>query len=176
MTRSKKRGKRTGSLLPDALFYDERTGRLSRPAFQLLIELNQQFDGFNNGNLCAARKCLRFEWNDKTLKAAKRDLIHEKLIEVTRRGLGRKPTLYALCHLPINECEKHGIKAEIQCNRRADGKRSHYYPYRLDIHGELKQALEKSAERRCQIDEKKAEWQEKWYQPENIAGYSVPSK
>ncbi|MCU7870738.1 MAG: hypothetical protein KZQ98_19785 [Candidatus Thiodiazotropha sp. (ex Lucinoma borealis)] len=170
MSRARKKGKRTGSLLLDALFYDERIGQLSRPAFQLLIELNQQFDGFNNGNLCAAKKCLRFDWNDKTLKAAKRELLHAKFIEVTKRGLGRKPTLYALCHLPINECLKHKIKAELQCSRRANGSRSHYYPYRRDIHAELKQALVKSAEKRHEDDKRKAEWEKNWYQSENNSG------
>lgn len=170
MARSRKKGKRTGSLLPDALFYDERVGKLSRPAFQLLIELNQQFDGFNNGNLCAAKKCLRFDWNDKTLKAAKRKLLDEKIIVVTKRGLGRKPTLYALCHLPINECVKHGIKAELLCSRRADGNRSHYYPYRRDIHAELKQSLEKREEKRHEVDERKAEWAKNWYQSKKNSG------
>lgn len=167
MPRTRKKSKRTGSLLLDALFYDERIGKLSRPAFQLLIELNQQFDGFNNGNLCAAHKCLRFKWNDKTLKASKRELLQEKLIEVTKRGLGRKPTLYALCHLPINEIAKHGIKEESQCTRRAMGKRSHYYPVKRDVQGEVKLALAKGAEKQRQKDERKEKMKENWYATEN---------
>ncbi|OOZ47892.1 hypothetical protein BOW39_12755 [Solemya velum gill symbiont] len=133
----KTKGRRTGSILLDSLFYDPRIAKLSRPAFQLLIEFNQQYSGFNNGNLSATPKTLRFDWNDKTLKRVKRELLQAKLIEVTKRGVGRRPTLYALCHLPIDETSKHGIKAETTCSRRATGKRAHYYPVRRDIASEI---------------------------------------
>ncbi len=144
MARKKKSGKRTGSMMYDALFYDHRSDKLSPSAFKLLIELNQQFDGFNNGNLCAARKCLRFNWNEKTLKKAKRELLAGYFIEVTRQGVKRRPTLYALCHLSINEIQKHGIKAKENCSFRATGKRSNFYPVRKDLRENLRNALDAS--------------------------------
>jgi hypothetical protein len=163
MSRRSRKGKRTGSLVHDSLFYDNRVGQLSRPAFQLLIELNQQFSGYNNGNLCAAHKCLRFNWNDKTLKRAKKELLQAELIEITKQGVGRRPTLYSLCHLPINEIQKHKIRGETKCVKRATGKRDHYYPYRRDIPGEVKRALKDSAEKRRQIEDRKAKMKEKWH-------------
>lgn len=162
MGRPKGNGKRQGSILHDALFYDERVGKLPRPAFKLLIELNQQFNGFNNGNLCAAMKCLRFDWNEQTLKKAKRDLLAAELIEVTKRGVGRRPTLYALCHLPINESAKHNIRATEKCSRRAGGKREHYYPVRRDIPGELKKVFDEAAEKKGQADKAKEEMRQGW--------------
>ncbi|MEW8266490.1 MAG: hypothetical protein AB2731_10135 [Candidatus Thiodiazotropha sp.] len=170
MSRQQQKRGRTGSLVPDSLFYDNRVGELSRPAFQLLMELNQQFSGYNNGNLCAAHKCLRFEWNDKTLKRAKRELLQAGLIEVTKQGVGRRPTLYSLCHLPINEIQKHKIKGETNCVKRATGKRDHYYPYRRDIPGEVKRALSDSADKRRQIEERKAKLKEKWHKEKNNSG------
>jgi len=142
MASKKGKGTRIGSMLHDALFYDCRMEQLSPSGFKLLIELNQQFSGFNNGNLCAAIKCLRFKWNDKSLKKARRELIDKDFIRVTKRGKGRRPTLYALCHLPINEIEKHNIKAETTCTKRATGKREHYYPVRRDLPAEVVTAFD----------------------------------
>lgn len=162
MVRSRQNKKRIGSYLHDSLFYDERVGRLSRTAYQLLTELNQQFNGYNNGNLCATHKCLRFDWNDKTLKKARRELVSEGLIEVTRLGRKRRPTLYALCHLPINENVKNGIRATDNCTTRATGKREHYFPVRRNLQAEVKQALKDSADKKRLNAEMMERNRQKW--------------
>ena len=144
MAKRKPQGKRTGSMLPDALFYDSRVENLTPMALRLLIELNQQYNGFNNGNLSATHKTLRFKWNDKTLKRVKHELLDASLIEVTRYGVKRRPTLYALCHLPINECAKNGIKEREYCTRRADGKRKYFVPVKVDLSMRVRESLDKA--------------------------------
>ena len=144
MSPKKKKGKRNGSILLDSVFYDSMLESLTFSAFRLFIELNQQYNTFNNGNLSAAQGNLRFDWNDKTLKTARTELIKAGVIELTRMGRKRKPNLYALTHLPINECEKHNIKGRETCTNRAIGKREHYFPVRVDIQAKLRVALSKS--------------------------------
>lgn len=142
MATQKGKGKREGSLVHDALFYDPRVAELSFSAFRLMIELNQQFNGFNNGNLSITPKTLRFDWNDKTLKRAKRELLESELIEITRPGVKRRPTLYALCHLPVNESQKNGIQEKANCTRRARGKREYFYPVKRDLAANVREALD----------------------------------
>lgn len=148
MPKMKRKGKRIGSMLHDALFYDRRIETLSLSGFKLLVELNQQYSSFNNGNLCAALGSLRFKWNDKTLKKARRELVNGGFIEVTRIGVKKRPTLYALCHLPINEIAKHNIKERQACSRRATGKREYYYPVKRNLQAEVAAALENAQKKK----------------------------
>lgn len=147
MPKRKGNGKREGSLVHDALFYDARVAELSFSAFRLLMELNQQFNGFNNGNLSITPKTLRFDWNDKTLKRAKRELLVCELIEITRPGVKRRVTLYALCHLLVNESRKNGIQERANCTRRARGKREHYFPVKRDLIANVREALDNANNR-----------------------------
>ena len=144
MAKNKPPGKRIGQILLDTLFYDSRVGELTPMGFRLLIELNQQFCGFNNGNLSATHRTLRFNWNDKTLKRAKKELLGAGLIEITRYGKNRRPTLYALCHLPIDECPKNNIIKRETCTHRATGKRQYFYPVRVDLQKNVREALAKA--------------------------------
>lgn len=144
MRKNKPSGKRKGSMLYDALFYDTRLDNLPFSAFRLLIELNQMYHGFNNGNLAITPKTLRFDWNDKTLKNAKNALLKADLIEITRFGVKRRPTLYALCHQPVDECEKNSIRERMRCTTRAMGKRENFFPVRRDRTKELREELAKS--------------------------------
>lgn len=148
MAGRRKLGKRDGSLLHDAIYYDSRVGKLTFSAFRLFTELNQQFNGFNNGNLSATPKTLRFDWCIKTLKKAKRELLKAGLIEITKPGVKRRPTLYALCHLPINEIEKHGIRKRECCSFRGTGKREYFYPVRVDLQERVSKALEAANQKR----------------------------
>ena len=133
MARRKTPGKRKGSMLDDSIFYDSRLADLSFSAFRLFIELNQQYNGFNNGNLSTALGCLRFNWDRNTVKKARNELLRAGVIELIRLGYKRKPHLYALTHMPVNECEKNNIRAESCCRNRATGQRSNYFPKRRDI-------------------------------------------
>lgn len=144
MARKKIPSKRKGSMLHDSIFYDARLENLSGSAFRLFVEFNQQYNGFNNGNLSAAQGNLRFKWNDRTLKNARAELLKAGAIDLTRQGKKRKPNLYALTHLPINECEKNGIKGRETCTNRATGKRANYFPARVDRQARLREALSKS--------------------------------
>ena len=144
MGRKSKGGKRTGSIMLDALFYDERLEGLTFSALRLVMELNQQYNGFNNGNLCAAQGSLRFKWNDRTLKNARTELIKAGIVELTRMGRKKKPNLYALTHLPINECGKNNIRETTLCSNRATGKRNHYFPVKINIREVLNKAFSKS--------------------------------
>lgn len=144
MTRKKKPGKRDGSKIHDSIFYDSRMADLSFSAFRLFAELYQQYNGFNNGNLSTALKNLRFDWNEKTVKRAKIELLKNGIIEITRPGIKRRNTLYAFCHLPINECQKNGIKANESCTTRATGKREYFFPVRRDLQKEVREAIAKS--------------------------------
>ena len=143
MARTKKQGKRKGSLLYDSIFYDSRLDNITGSAFRLFIELHQQYNGHNNGNLCAARGTLRFDWNDKTLKKARNELVMAGIIDLTRQGFKKKPNLYALTHLPIDECEKHGIKNRETPTNRATGKREYYFPVRRNLQKEVSEMFKK---------------------------------
>ncbi len=133
--KSKKQGRRVGSMLHDDLFYDERLDELTPSAFKLLIEANQIYNGHNNGNIALTKNTLRFNWSDKTLKDAKRQLLKLELLGIILAGYGRRPTLYALCHYPVNECEKHRINKTEHCSYRATGKRDQYFPIRKENAG-----------------------------------------
>ncbi len=148
MAQRRQNGKRIGSMNHDSLFYDSRVGRLTFSAFRLLMELNQQYTGFNNGNLSATPKTLRFDWCEKTLKRARRELLDARLIEVTKAGVKRRPTLYALTHLPVNEIPKHGIKEKETCLIRATGHRNNYFPVRRDLQAIVNKALAEANENR----------------------------
>lgn len=141
--RNRKRttGNRQGSLVHDALFYDPRMEALTFSSFRLLMELVQQYNGFNNGNLSMTPRTLRFDWNAKTVKRSKHELLNLELIEVTRFGVRRRPTLYALCHLPINEIKKHGILERQTCTHRATGNRTHFYPVKKDLVANVTESL-----------------------------------
>ena len=141
MSGRKSGGRRTGSMVLDTLFYDQRVGELTLSAFRLLIELNLQYDGFNNGNLSMTPKTLRFNWNAKTVKRARNELLQYELIEIVRPGVKRRPTLYALCHVPVNKIKKHGIDERKEATKRASGKRKYFYPVKIDLVKSVTEAL-----------------------------------
>lgn len=83
-------------------------------ALKLLIDLGAQYNGYNNGDLCAAMSVLRHRaWNSNSqIRAALNELQERNLIMETKRGgLGIGPNLYALTWRPIDEC---GGKLDVQ--------------------------------------------------------------
>lgn len=93
--------------LPDMLTADRDFWSLSDKAIRLLIYIGRQYNGRNNGDLCASLTVLKaFGWtSNDTLTEAKRELIARNLIIETRTGgLGMGPSLYAITWQPINEC------------------------------------------------------------------------
>ena len=77
---------------------------LSAIAVKLLLNLARQFNGYNNGDLCATLSLLKPRgWNSNSqLTKAKKELLAANLITQTRQGgLHMGPNLYALTWQPI---------------------------------------------------------------------------
>lgn len=80
---------------------------LKPSAVKLLIDIAGQFNGYNNGDLCAALSVLRSKgWTssgglNKQLKA----LLESGLIQQTRQGGRNRCSLYAVTWRAIDECK-----------------------------------------------------------------------
>ena len=92
--------------LPHAVIKSAAWRGLTPKAKVLLIELFIQYNGHNNGNLCAAPKTMaEFGWKgNSTLPAARQELEHSGLIILTKQGGRNRPNLYAVTWKAINEC------------------------------------------------------------------------
>ena len=87
---------------------------LSAHAIKLLNDLLAQFKGFNNGDLCIAWTLMvKRGWKSRdTLNKARQELLDCELILVSRHGDRKRPTLYALTFIAIDDCNgKLDIKA-----------------------------------------------------------------
>jgi hypothetical protein len=93
--------------LPDALTAHVDFYSLNGSVMRLLIYIARQYNGRNNGDLCATLSLLKsFGWtsNDQITKAA-RELIKRDLLMLTRQGgLRMGCNLFAITWQPINEC------------------------------------------------------------------------
>jgi hypothetical protein len=77
-------------------------------SIKLLIDIGRQYNGYNNGDLCAAMSMMRKRgWNsNQQLSKALKDLLKRNLIMQTKQGgLNMGPNLYAITWQPINECK-----------------------------------------------------------------------
>ena len=92
--------------LPKVIVNSPEYACLSAYAVKLFFDLFAQFNGRNNGDLCAAWTLMRgCGWRSKaTLHRALKELRDNDWIIVARQGGRNKATLYALTHLPVNEC------------------------------------------------------------------------
>jgi len=82
-------------------------GQLSGSAVKLLIELHLQYNGHNNGDLCATWSQLRKRGfkSKGTLSRSLKELIATKFIVLSRISYQwQKPNLYAITYLSIDEC------------------------------------------------------------------------
>ena len=76
-------------------------------SIKLLIDLGAQYNGRNNGDLCAAMTVMRKRgWtSNQQLSKALAELLERNLIMQTRQGgLNAGPNLYAITWQPIHEC------------------------------------------------------------------------
>lgn len=91
---------------------------LSSRAVKLLIDMYCQFRGANNGDLCATMSIMRKAgWTScDQLRKALMELLEKGWIIVTRQGGRRRPTLYGVTFLPIDEC---GGKLDVKPTREA---------------------------------------------------------
>ena len=106
--------------VPCDVLNSERYRGLSFKARALLFDLGAQFNGYNNGDLCAAWSLMRKRgWVSKqTLQNARDELLNAELIELTRQGSLHCASLYALTWLPIDEC---GGKLDVRATSVASG-------------------------------------------------------
>ena len=77
-------------------------------SIKLLVDLGRQYNGFNNGDLCASLSVMKKRgWNsNQQLTKALRELLERNLIVQTKQGgLNMGPNLYAITWQPINECQ-----------------------------------------------------------------------
>jgi len=76
-------------------------------AAKLLVDIAGQFNGRNNGDLCAAWKIMHERgWRSKgTLHKALHSLLEAGLLEQTRQGGKNRCSLYAVTWRAIDECK-----------------------------------------------------------------------
>ena len=123
MSRRTKR-RETGSFvaIPKAVINSSNYASLSGVAVKLLVQIAEQFNGFNNGDLQAAWVIMRYKgWkSNATLNRAKQELIEKGFIEQTRQGWLRpaRCALYALTWKPIDDCRG---KLDVRATKVASG-------------------------------------------------------
>jgi hypothetical protein len=81
---------------------------LSGVQTKLLIDIASQYNGYNNGDLCASLSVLKKRgWNSNdTISNGLKELTARNLIIQTKQGgLGLGPNLYAITWQPIDECK-----------------------------------------------------------------------
>jgi hypothetical protein len=94
-------------MIPERVFKHKDFISLSSRALKLLIDIGCQYNGYNNGDLCGASKLMkkrRWTSNDQ-LDKAKKELVEKGFLLITRQGGRKRPTLFALTWLPIDECK-----------------------------------------------------------------------
>ncbi|MAO13721.1 hypothetical protein [Marinobacter sp.] len=102
-----RRGTATFLHIPHDVLNSDAYASLPPSAVKLLVDIASQFNGYNNGDLCATLSVLRAKgWTssgglNKQLKA----LLNAGLIEQTRQGGRNKCSLYAVTWRAIDECK-----------------------------------------------------------------------
>tara|TARA_R110002050_G_scaffold57423_5_gene129280 strand:+ start:200152 stop:200571 length:420 start_codon:yes stop_codon:yes gene_type:complete len=93
--------------LPHAVMKSEKYIALSAHAVKLLNDLGLQYNGKNNGDLCATWSMMRRRgWKSaSTLYKAIKELLAYEFIIVSRQGGRHSATLYAVTWNNIDECK-----------------------------------------------------------------------
>lgn len=113
MAKRRNRGRDTGrresgtfTLIPHAVQDSANWRACSGTAIKMLCDLARQFNGRNNGDLCAALALLKPRgWTSpETILNALRELRHYGMIVLTRQGGLNFAGLYAVTWYPINDC------------------------------------------------------------------------
>lgn len=111
--RGKSKGRRErGSFIaiPKQILESKQYASLSAWSVKLLIDVYSQYNGSNNGDLCAAWTLMAPKgWRSKgTLSRSISELLTSGFLLQTRQGGRHKPSLYAVSFQPIDECNgKH---------------------------------------------------------------------
>ena len=109
-SRQKHKGRReSGSFtaIPHAVQDSPNWAQCSGTAIKLLDTIARQYNGRNNGDLCAALSVLkRYGWTSPdTVTWALRELRHYGFLLLTRQGGLHGPSLYALTWHAIDACD-----------------------------------------------------------------------
>ena len=122
-----KRGKGQFIGIRKKVFLSEAWSRTSSSGIRLIMDLTAQYNGDNNGDLCAAWSIMRGRgWNSNaTLIKARHELEERRWVIVTRKGTqagnGKGiPTLYALTFWGIDECNQKLDPGIIPSNKPRD--------------------------------------------------------
>ena len=93
--------------LPHAVMASSNYVKLSAHAVKLLNDLGLQFNGKNNGDLCATWSIMKKRgWkSSSTLHKAVKELTYYGFIVKSRQGGRHKPTLYAFTWNSVDECK-----------------------------------------------------------------------
>lgn len=77
----------------------------------LLHQAATFFVGQNNGDICLASSLMKpLGWKDDALHRARHELLYYGFLIMTKRGVNRKPDLFALAWINIHSCNgKHDI-------------------------------------------------------------------
>ena len=80
---------------------------LNSRAVKLLLDIAVQYNGRNNGDLCAPLSLMSLRgWNSSDqLNKAKKELVEKDVIRVARQGGLNKCNLYPLTWFPIDKCK-----------------------------------------------------------------------
>lgn len=110
----------TFTAIPHAVQDSPNWAQCSATAIKMLCDVARQYNGRNNGDLCAALSVLRpVGWrHPETVLWALRELRHYGLLLLTRQGGLHGPSLYALSWHAIDAC---GGKLEVPASTKASG-------------------------------------------------------
>lgn len=106
--------------IPHAIMDSPNWRQCSGSAIKVLLAIARQFNGHNNGDLCASFSILRERGirSPDTLHRALRELQHFGMIQRTRQGGLHAASLYGLTWLAIDECSG---KLDVSATRLASG-------------------------------------------------------
>ena len=109
-SRIKAKGRRENGTyvgIPHAITRSREYAALSASAVKLIIDLADQFNGSNNGDLQAPWPFMQGKgWRSKaTLYRAIDELLHREFVIVSRQGGRHKCSLCALTFLAIDDCK-----------------------------------------------------------------------
>lgn len=90
---------------------------LSNKSVRLLIDLQRQYNGTNNGDLCIAWSVMaKRRWRSReTLYRALKELLYYEFIELTRQGGKNRCSLYAVTYESIDHCNGKLHVSETRC-------------------------------------------------------------
>ena len=96
----------TFTMIPHAVQDSANWRQCSATAIKMLCDLARQYNGRNNGDLCAALSILRrYGWrHPETVLWALRELRHYGLLVLTRQGGLLAPSLFAVTWHAIDDC------------------------------------------------------------------------